>query len=561
MASSAVDSPLLSNSDIVEGNVDFKGRQVRRSESGRWRSASFIIGVEMAERFAYSGISANLITYLTGPLGQSTAAAAKNVNAWDGTAALLPLAGAFIADSFLGRYCTIIVASVLYILALGSLTLSATLPIFKSCEYQVAPNVLACSPAEIQVAIFFFSLYLVAIAQGMHKPCVQAFGADQFDGQNPEEAKAKSSFFNWWYLSMCASITVTLVILTYIQENFSWGLGFGIPCLVMLIALILFLLGTNTYRFHVQCDESNPYLRIVRVFIRAAKNWRTTPSELERQRVHSYLGSQHLKFLNQALLGPDGSREQGEVCNISEVEEAKAVVRLFPILATCLVYGIVYSQSSTLFTKQGVTMDRYIGQNFQVPAASLQSLITLSIVVFVLLYDRSLVPIARAVTGKPSGITMLQRIGTGLLLSCLTMIIAASVEKKRLNIAQNYALVDEPNAPVPLSIVWLIPQYLFLGVSESLTMVGLQEFFYNQVPSGLKSTGLALYLSIFGVGGFLSSFLISVIEKATGGQGSDSWFSDNLNKAHLDYFYWLLAGLSAVAFIAFLLVAKSYSYN
>ncbi|KAJ0817215.1 putative proton-dependent oligopeptide transporter family, MFS transporter superfamily [Helianthus annuus] len=74
----------------------------------------------MAEKFAYSGVSSNLITYLTGPLGQSTAKAAEIVNAWSGTALLLPLVGAFIADAFLGRYLTIIIASLLYVLVCKS---------------------------------------------------------------------------------------------------------------------------------------------------------------------------------------------------------------------------------------------------------------------------------------------------------------------------------------------------------------------------------------------------------------------------------------------------------
>ena len=60
-----------------------------------------------------SGVSANLIMYLTGPLGMSTAAAAAGVNAWSGTVQVLPLVGAVVTDSRLGRYRAILAACAL----------------------------------------------------------------------------------------------------------------------------------------------------------------------------------------------------------------------------------------------------------------------------------------------------------------------------------------------------------------------------------------------------------------------------------------------------------------
>ncbi|GLU16345.1 hypothetical protein SLE2022_327830 [Rubroshorea leprosula] len=548
--------------DTVDGSVDFKGRQVSRSCSGGWRSAAFIIAVEVSERFAYYGISSNLITYLTGQLGQSTATAAENVNAWSGTATLLPLLGAFVADAYLGRYRTIIAASLIYILGLGLVTMSAVLTSLNSYGCKNTNDLASCSPSQLIVMLFIFSIYLVAIGQGGHKPCVQAFGADQFDGKHLKESIAKSSFFNWWYFGISIGALLSILIIVYIEDNISWALGFGILFILMLVGLVIFLVGTRTYRYNVKENDQNPFVRIGMVFVAAVRNRHfitsslTGTEELAHQTTPQR-SSEQFKFLNKALLAPDCCGEARKQCSIQDVEDAKALLRLIPIWTTCLGYAIMFAQASTFLTKQGATMDRRVFPGFEIPAASLQFFIGISIIIFIPIYDRVFVPAARALTCQPSGITMLQRIGTGLFLSAICMVVAALVEMKRLKTALEYGLVDNPNATVPMSVWWMVPQYLIFGLADVFTIVGMQEFFYDQVPNELRSMGLSFYLSVIGVGSFLSSLLVSVIDKLSG----DSWFSSNLNQAHLDYFYWLLAGLNMLGLAAFAYFSRSYVYN
>lgn len=241
-------------------------------------------------------------------------------------------------------------------------------------------------------------------------------------------------------------------------------------------------------------------------------------------------------------------------CELAEIEEAKSVLRLVPIWITCLVYAIVNAQSPTFFTKQGAKMDRSISPGLLVPAAARQCFINISVIVFIPVYDCLFVPITRSFTHIPSGITMLQRIGTGILLSVIAMVVAALVETKRLQTARD-------DLTIPMSVWWLVPQYVLYGVADGFTMAGLQEFFYDQVPSELRSVGMAMNLSIYGAGNFLSSFMISVIDRATSQSGQTSWFDNDLNKAHLDYFYWLLASLSFIGLAFYMWFAKSYVYN
>jgi peptide/histidine transporter 3/4 len=244
------------------------------------------------------------------------------------------------------------------------------------------------------------------------------------------------------------------------------------------------------------------------------------------------------------------------LCTVTQVEELKILIRMFPIWATGIVFSAVYAQMSTLFVEQGMVMDTNVG-SFKIPPASLSSFDVISDIFWVPIYDRVIVPIARKFTGKERGFSELQRMGIGLFISVLCMSAAALVEIKRLQLARELGLVDKDVA-VPISILWQIPQYFLLGAAEVFTFIGQLEFFYDQSPDAMRSLCSALSLLTTSLGNYLSSLILTIVTYLTTQGGSTGWIPDNLNEGHLDYFFWLLAGLSFLNLLVYVVCARKY---
>lgn len=552
-----------------DGSVDINGNPVLKERTGNWRACPFILGNECCERLAYYGISTNLVTYLTRKLHQGNVYAARNVTTWQGTCYLTPLIGAVLADAYWGRYWTIAVFSTIYFIGMGTLTLSASVPAFKppACVESVCPEATAA-----QYAIFFLGLYLIALGTGGIKPCVSSFGADQFDDTDPAERVKKGSFFNWFYFSINIGALISSSFLVYVQDNWGWGLGFGIPTLFMGLAIGSFFLGTPLYRF--QKPGGSPLTRICQVVVASVRKWRIDVprdssvlyelpekfSAIEGSRKIEH--SDELKFLDKAatISALDSKAESfsnpWQLCTVTQVEELKILVRMFPIWATGILFSAVYSQISTMFVEQGMVLDTSIG-SFKIPPASLSSFDVISVIVWVPLYDRILVPIARKFTGKERGFSELQRMGIGLFISILAMAAAALVEIRRLNIAKAEGLIHE-KAAVPMTILWQIPQYFLVGAAEIFTFIGQLEFFYDQSPDAMRSLCSALSLLTTALGNYLSAFILTIVTLITTRGGKTGWIPDNLNEGHLDYFFWLLAGLSLLNLLVYMVSATRY---
>ncbi|XP_076908832.1 protein NRT1/ PTR FAMILY 8.3-like [Bidens hawaiensis] len=542
-----------------DGSVDIKGRRVLKSNTGNWRACPFILGNECCERLAYYGISTNLVSYLTKKLHQGNAAAARNVTTWQGTCYLTPLIGAVLADAYFGRYWTIAAFSTIYFIGMCTLTLSASVPSLKPAEcVGLGNNCPSATPS--QYAVFFSGLYLIALGTGGIKPCVSSFGADQFDDTDSKERVSKGSFFNWFYFSINIGALVSSSLIVWIQDNKGWGLGFGIPALFMGFAIISFFFGTPLYRF--QKPGGSPITRMCQVLVASFRKRNLplpvdstvlyeTPDKLSaikgsRKLVHT----DELRFLDKAAVIENGSGNDDDdpwrLCTVTQVEELKILIRMFPIWATGIVFAAVYAQMSTMFVEQGMMMDTTIG-SFTIPAASLSTFDVISVIFWVPVYDWILVPIARKFTNQERGFTELQRMGIGLFLSILCMF----------DIARSLGLIDQ-NTPVPISILWQIPQYFLLGAAEVFTFIGQLEFFYDHSPDAMRSLCSALSLLTTSLGNYLSSFILTVVTSLTTRGGQLGWIPDNLNQGHLDRFFWLLAGLSFLNMVVYIICAKLY---
>lgn len=271
-----------------------------------------------------------------------------------------------------------------------------------------------------------------------------------------------------------------------------------------------------------------------------------------------------ISFLDKAAVETPSDCVKGSVnawrlCTVTQVEEFKSIIRLLPIWATGIVFSAVYSQMGTLFVLQGNTMDLHIDNSFEIPSASLSLFDTISVIFWVPIYDRLIVPLARKFTGHKNGFTQLQRIAIGLVISIFAMLTAGTLELVRLREVKKHNYYELKH--IPMSIFWQVPQYFIIGCAEVLTFIGQLKFFYEQAPDAMRSLCSALSLTTAALGNYLSTLLVNIVTDFSTMHGKPGWIPDNLNYGNLHYFFWLLALLSVLNLGVYLMVARCYTYK
>ena len=245
------------------------------------------------------------------------------------------------------------------------------------------------------------------------------------------------------------------------------------------------------------------------------------------------------------------------LCTVDQVEELKTLIRVLPLWSTAIMMAINMSQGS-FGLLQAKSMDRRLIGNFEIPAGSFSMFTIGTIVIWILLYDRVLLPLASKIRGKRVQIGVKQRMGMGLFCSFMAMIVSAIVEHIRRTKAIEQGLRENPSGVVNMSAYWLVPQHVLSGLGEAFNSIAQTEFYYSEFPKSMSSIASAMFGLGMAFANLLASAILSTVDNVSSKGGKESWTSSNINKGHFESYYWLLAIMSSVNLFYYLVCSWAY---
>ncbi|GMI72913.1 ABA-importing transporter 1, NRT1/ PTR family 4.6, nitrate transporter 1:2 [Hibiscus trionum] len=564
--------------ELVEGKVNWKGKPAVKNIHGGIKAASFVLVAFGFENLANLHMAVNLVTYFNGVLHMKQSDAANALTNFMGTGYILSILFALFADTFVGRFKTVLIAGFIEFLGLALLAVQAHYSSLRPPPCNVFDPTSHCEKLKSSHAVFLYvALYLVAAGMGGIKAGVPSHGADQFEEKDPREAKQMSSFFNGLLFFLCVGGAISLTLIVWLDDHKGWDVGFGVSSIAMFLALVVAVLGWPLYRIHV-VQGTSVIVEIIQVFVAAIhnRNLQLPENPLELYEIDKdkeaawedeLLPHRDIyRFLDKAAIQTASQTPNPwKLCTVTQVESAKIILGMVPIFACTIIMTLCLAQLQTFSVQQGLTMDTTIVGSFNIPPASLPIIPVIFLIILIPLYDQIIVPLFRKFTGRLTGITHLQRIGVGLILSSISMATAAIMEVKRKSVARDHNMVNALPVlqPLPISVFWLSFQYFIFGIADMFTYVGLLEFFYSEAPKKIKTMSTCFLWTSMALGYYLSTILVQVVNRATkNNTRSGGWLAgNNINKNHLNLFYLLLSLMSLANFIIYLIVSSFYKYR
>lgn len=449
----------------------------------RYPKAVFFIFVnEFCERFCYYGMKSVLSLYLHFVLLYSEETSTVLYHIFSSLCYFTPLFGGILADTYLGKFKTIVALSFVYLG--GNILLTLT----------------SIDPLHIPQRIFtFLGLFLIAVGTGGIKPCVSSFGGDQFT--LPDQAKQLAAFFSIFYFAINAgSLLSTFVTPIFRNDIQCFGrvscfpLAFGVPAALIFLAIVVFLAGQRFYK-KIQ-PSGNVFLDVCKCITHAVRRKFKVPKN-ERTKSH------WLEYADDKY-------------STSVIHDIRVLLRILLLFLPVPLFWALFDQQGSRWTFQANRMDGHIAGSFTIHPDQMQLVNPLLILAFIPLFQYTVYPLM----GKCGMNTPLRKITIGGLLAALSFVISALVE---FDIMSKSTLSRQLSFRIYNSMDCDFDFYSSSNDKNSRTLRSMDMLAFNNIPSKgfrsfaakFKPSASCPYVvnktfenSIFGVEGKVSEYFL-----------------------------------------------------
>ncbi|XP_051998407.1 solute carrier family 15 member 1 [Xyrauchen texanus] len=365
-------------------------------------SIFFIVVNEFCERFSYYGMRAVLVLYFRYFLRWDDDLATSIYHAFVALCYLTPILGAIIADSWLGKFKTIIYLSIVY--AIGQVIMAvSTVHDITDANRDGKPDNLT-----FHMALSMLGLILIALGTGGIKPCVSAFGGDQFQ---EHQSRQLNTFFSVFYLCINGGSLLSTLITPVLRaqkcgiytQQPCYPLAFGVPAALMVVSLVVFITGSGMY---IKTDpEGNIIGSVCKCIGFAIKN-------RFRHRSSKFPKREHWM---------DWANEKYDKLLIAQI---KMVLKVLFLYIPLPMFWTLFDQKGSRWTLQATTMTGDFGA-FILQPDQMQTVNPILILTLVPIMDKIVFPLI-----QKCGLNFspLKRMAVGMLFASMAFVCAALVQ-------------------------------------------------------------------------------------------------------------------------------------
>jgi POT family proton-dependent oligopeptide transporter len=482
-------------------------------------TAYTIAFVELCERFSYYGTTAVFVNFIQQPLpkgsttgagfsgqsgaldmGQRASTGLTTFNAF--WAYIMPLAGAYMADTYWGRFKTIQISIGVALVGHLILIISAIPPVIVHPKGSIAAFAIGIVIMGMGVGGFKSNISPL-IAEQCTETVMRVKTTKKGERVIMDPSVTVQRVYLYFYLMINVGSLTGSIGMVYAEKYVGFWLSFLLPTLMLCLCPMVIFACKKNYR--LTPPTGSPLSKALKLWKLALSNrWSWNPIRFRK----NVKAPGFWEDVMPSRLG--ANKPAWMTFDDAWVEEVRRGLIACKVFLWYPVYWLAYNQMTNNLTSQAAVMK--LGG---VPNDIVSNFNPLFIVLLIPIMDKLVYPGLRRTGFK---FTPIKRITCGFILASFSMISACVTQYyiyKMSPCGKNAnACKDENGDTIPAAIsVWvqLLP-YGLIGFSEIMASVTSLEYAYTKAPVNMRSTVQAICLFMTAISSALAQALVALSE-------------------------------------------------